>query len=188
MSIDRWTVRRSGYVRKDRWIALREDECVTAEGEVIAPYYVVEYPDWVHVVAFDQDNRLLLVRQYRHGSGEITLELPAGKIDAEDRDPVEAGARELAEETGCEARELRLLGAHYANPANQNNRIHTVLAEGVRQTSAPKDDPGERVDSVWVSLDEALRLARSGGMPTLFQVGSLLLALEQTGRLTRPSR
>lgn len=182
MNHAKWTVRRSSHVRRDRWISLREDECVTPEGVVVAPYYVVEYPDWVHVVALDDHDRLLLVRQYRHGTAEFTLELPAGRIDRADADALAAGARELAEETGCAARALRLLAVHAANPANQTNRIHTVLAEGVRQVQAPSDDPRERIEVVWLSLDQAVARALSGEMQTLFQVGSLLLALAATGR------
>ncbi len=183
MTDTKWTVRRSTYVRKDRWIALREDECVTQEGTVVAPYYVTEYPDWVHVVALDEHDHLLLVRQYRHGMGGVTLELPAGRIDPADADAVAAGARELIEETGCAAARLRLLGMHWANPANQSNRIHTVLAEGVRQVRAPDDDPRERIELLRVPLDRALAMAMSGEMPTLFQIGSLLLALVETGRM-----
>lgn len=92
MNHAKWTVRRSSHVCRDRWITLREDECVTPEGVVVAPYYVVEYPDWVHVVALDDHDRLLLVRQYRHGTAEFTLELPAGRIDRADADALAAGA------------------------------------------------------------------------------------------------
>jgi 8-oxo-dGDP phosphatase len=183
LSLQKWTVRRSSYVRNDRWIGLREDECVTAAGAVVAPYYVVEYPDWVQVAAFDDEDRVLLVRQYRHGSGEITLELPAGRIDPEDRDAAAAGARELFEETGCEATSITLLSVHWANPATQSNRIHTVLAEGVRQTGEPKHDPTEEVEAVWLPIDEAVGMAMRGELPHLAQVGSLLLALRQSGRL-----
>lgn len=177
MSEDGYRVLNSRHVLETPWIAVREDAFVTPEGVVHQPYYVVEYPDWVHVVAIDDDRRLLLVRQYRHGMGAETLELPAGKIDATDAGPEDAAARELLEETGCAARTFRLIGTHWANPANQNNRIFTVLAEGVHRVQAPQDDPHERVETVWRSLDEAMEVARE--MQALFQSGSLLLALAE---------
>jgi 8-oxo-dGDP phosphatase len=185
LSEQKWTVLKSSYVLKDGWIAVRADRCLTDEGVVVEPYYVVEYPDWVHVVALDDEDRLLLVRQYRHGMADFTLELPAGKIDPEDADAMTAGARELREETGYASDRMSLLSVHWANPANQNNRIHTVLAEGVRHVQAAHDDPHERVEVVWLPLDEAIAKVRSGEMPTLFQIGSLLLALLETGRLRR---
>lgn len=177
MSEDGYRVLGSRHVLETPWIAVREDAFVTPEGVVHQPYYVVEYPDWVHVVAVDDARRLLLARQYRHGMGAITLELPAGKIDADDAGPEAAAARELLEETGCAARSLRLIGTHWANPANQNNRIFTVLAEGVHPVRAPVDDPHERVETEWRPLDQAVEIAKA--MPALFQSGSLLLALAE---------
>jgi 8-oxo-dGTP pyrophosphatase MutT (NUDIX family) len=176
LSDDGYKVLRSRHVLETPWISVREDAFVTPEGVVHEPYYVVEYPDWVHVVAIDDARRLLLVRQYRHGMGGETLELPAGKIDATDAGPEAAAARELLEETGCAARRLRLIATHWANPANQNNRIFTVLAEGVTPIQAAADDPHERVETVWTPLDRAVETAKA--MPALFQSGSLLLALD----------
>jgi 8-oxo-dGTP pyrophosphatase MutT (NUDIX family) len=177
VSDDGYRVLSSRHVLKTPWIAVREDAFVTPDGTVHSPYYVAEYPDWVHVVAVDDAQRLLLVRQYRHGMGGVTLELPAGKIDDADASPLEAAARELLEETGCAARTLRLIGTHWANPANQNNRIFTVLAQGVRRVQAPVDDPHERVESEWRPLDQALATAQT--MSALFQAGSLLLAVNE---------
>jgi 8-oxo-dGTP pyrophosphatase MutT (NUDIX family) len=177
LSDDGYRTLSSRRVLETPWITVREDAFVSPEGVVHSPYYVAEYPDWVHVVAVDDARRLLFVRQYRHGSGAVTLELPAGKIDESDASPEAAAARELLEETGCAARSLRLIGTHWANPASQNNRIFTVLAEGVHQVQAPLDDPHERVETEWRPLDRALETARA--MPALFQAGSLLLALSE---------
>jgi hypothetical protein len=79
-----WHIVKSETLIKDRWIDLRADACVTSSGVDIAPYYVLAYPDWVHVVAITPDDQLVLVRQYRHGVGEILLELPAGAVEAAD--------------------------------------------------------------------------------------------------------
>ncbi len=95
-----WRIAGSRTIVKDRWTDLRADRCLTPAGTEIAPYYVLSYPDWVHVVAVTADDRMVLVRQYRHAVGETVLELPGGVIDASDRDPEAAARRELAEETG----------------------------------------------------------------------------------------
>ncbi|MGR4865511.1 NUDIX hydrolase [Caulobacter sp. LARHSG274] len=184
MALDgKWRVTASRYVHKDRWIAVRADDCVTEEGVSIAPYYVLEYPDWVHVVALDAAHNVLLIRQYRHGLGDFSLELPAGAMDAADADPLAAAARELLEETG-HAGDLSLVGRTAPNPAIQTNQIHTVVARNIVHVAAPADDPTERIELLWVPASEAIRLALDGEMVTAIQVASLLAGLVHAGVAT----
>jgi 8-oxo-dGTP pyrophosphatase MutT (NUDIX family) len=171
-----WRVTTSRYALQDRWISVRADDCVTPEGVVIAPFYVLDYPDWVQVVAFDKNDNVLLIRQYRHGLGGTSIELPAGMMDPDDRDPLAAAARELREETGC-AGALTLFGTLSPNPATHSNRIHTVVARDVVATEAPADDPTEQIESFWVPRAEALRMALAGEIVTAIQVASLLQVL-----------
>lgn len=179
----KWRVTASRYVHKDRWIALRADTCVTDDGVEVGPYYVLEYPDWVEVVALDADDNLLLVRQYRHGIGDFTLELPAGGMDAAETDPCAAAARELLEETGC-AGVMTWVGEARPNAGTHANRVHTVLARDVVQMAEPKDDPAERVERLWVTAAEALRMALAGELVVGMQVASLLRALAHAGLAT----
>ena len=172
----KWRVTASRIIHQDRWIRLRADDCVTDEGAVVAPFYVLDYPDWVHVVAFDAEDNVLLIRQYRHGLGGLSIELPAGAMDADDVDPLVAAARELLEETGC-AGTLSLYGTLSPNPSSHANRMHTVIARDVVRVAAPVDDPTERIEPFWVSRAEALRLALSGEMLAAIQVASLLQVL-----------
>ena len=82
-----WRTLSSTSVVRDRWIDVRADRCVTPSGVEISPYYVLRYPDWVHVVALTPERGLVLVRQYRHGAGQWFLELPAGGLDGRDASP-----------------------------------------------------------------------------------------------------
>lgn len=184
MALDgKWRVTASRHVLKDRWISVRADDCLTDENVTIAPFYVLEYPDWVHIVALDPDDNVLLVRQYRHGLGDLSLEIPAGGVGSRETDPLAAAARELLEETGC-AGTLSLVGVTTPNPATHTNRIHTVLARDVVQVAAPSNDPTERIEPLWTPVAEALRLALSGQMVASIQVASLLTALAQAGVVT----
>lgn len=97
------------------------------EGE----FYYINSRDWVVVVALPEEGGIVLVRQFRWGADALSWELPGGIID-EGEDPVEAGLRELHEETGYLAASGRLLGQCLPNPAILNNRCHLVLAEGCR--------------------------------------------------------
>lgn len=177
----------SRYVHKDRWLTVRADDCLTDDGVSIAPFYVLEYPDWVHVVALDAKGNVLLVRQYRHGLGDFSLELPAGAIDAADPDPLSAAARELLEETGC-AGAMTFAGLATPNPSTHANRVHTIVARDVSRVAPPADDPTERLELLWVPIDEAIRLALSGQMVAAIQVASLLTGLVHAGVATIASR
>jgi 8-oxo-dGTP pyrophosphatase MutT (NUDIX family) len=176
----KWRVTASRHIHKDRWISLRADDCVTDEGAVIAPYYVLEYPDWVEVVALDADNNVLLVKQYRHALGDISVELPAGGMDPGETDPVEAARRELLEEAGC-AGTLTLVGETRPNAGTHTNRTHIVLARDVVKVADPQDEPSERIESVWVSCAEAIRMALAGEITVGMQAASLLRGLAQAG-------
>jgi len=176
----KWRVTASRHIHKDRWISVRADDCVTDEGAVIAPYYVLEYPDWVEVVALDADNNVLLVRQYRHALGDISTELPAGGMDAGETDPVAAARRELLEEAGC-AGTLTLVGGTRPNAGTHTNRTHIILARDVVKVAEPQDEPSERIESVWVPLAEAIRMALAGEITVGMQAASLLRGLAAAG-------
>jgi len=91
------------------------------------PFYRIESPDWVNVVALTPDDALVMVRQFRHGSRVVTLEIPGGLVDPGESAP-EAAARELLEETGYRAGRLEDLGSLNPNPALFANRVHMQLA------------------------------------------------------------
>lgn len=178
-----WRVLSSEHLQRDGWISLRADRCVTDEGVEVVPYYVLEYPDWVHVVAVDQDRRVLLVEQYRHGAAAVTLELPAGRMDSSDASVEATACRELLEETGCAGQDFAVVNSSSPNPASHNNRVHTVLATGVEHREAPVDDPRERLRTTWVSRGEAFSLATQGVLPAM-QAASVFSAFQHLGWLT----
>ena len=104
------------------------------EGE----FYYLDSRDWVIVVARTRSGQIVMVRQFRWGSDELSWELPGGIID-KGEDPVEAGLRELAEETGYVAKTGRLIGGCQPNPAILNNHAHIVFAEDAELSEAGTD-------------------------------------------------
>lgn len=174
----KWRVRRSRHVFRDRWVSLRADDCVTPTGVEIAPFYVLEYPDWVHVVALDADHHVLLVQQYRHGFGGVTLELPGGMMDAQDGDPLTTAARELVEETGYTAASFRLLASLSPNPATHTNRLHVVLGQVAQLVQEPCLDAGENIVVVRIPAVEALQMALKGDMVHAPHIGLLAIGLK----------
>jgi len=178
-----WRVAGSRLIHADRWIRLRADHCITPEGAVLNPYYVLEYADWVHVVAVTDDDRLVVNHQYRHGAGCVHLELPGGVMDATDAGPVEAGLRELREETGFAARGFRHITSLSPNSATHTNRIHIVLAEGAYANGAQSLDAGEEIAVELLPLADLPVLIGSGAFLQAAHVASLMVGLQALGRM-----
>ncbi|HEX2556074.1 MAG TPA: NUDIX hydrolase [Microvirga sp.] len=178
-----WTVRASRPVHRDRWIHVRADDCVTARGVEVSPYYVLEYGNWVQIVALDAEDHILLIRQYRHGLGRVALELPAGAMDPGESDPLAAAARELREETGYVAENLRLVGAVSPNPATHTNLSYTVLALGARRLHEPQPEPAEDIVVERVPYRTAVEAAVAGRIDSAIHVAALLVGLSAAGRL-----
>lgn len=139
-----WQVVTSRVVISDQWVHLRADDCRTADGRTVAPYYVLEYGDWVSVLALDADGQAVVVEEYRHGAGIIALGIVGGGIDAQE-DPRDAATRELREETGYAADEMVDLGVTWANFGNQTNRVHHFLARGCVRVAEQSLDATETI-------------------------------------------
>jgi 8-oxo-dGTP pyrophosphatase MutT (NUDIX family) len=118
---------------------------------------VLRAPDWVNVIALDEEERVLLVRQWRFGIGAPTLEIPGGMIDDGESDR-QAAERELYEETGHRARTWRRLGEVLPNPAFLANRCATRVATGLERLGEPPGDGEEEL------VVERAALADIGGL------------------------
>lgn len=121
----------------------------------------LDAPDWAHVAAITSDRRVVMIEQYRHGTGEVTLELPGGCID-EGESPAEACARELLEETGYSGEPVEIIGRVSSNPALMNNHTHTGLVLNARPASGQNLDATEEIGVRVVPLDEVPSLIRAG--------------------------
>lgn len=179
-----WRTLNSVTLRKDRWIDLRADHCVTPGGVELNPYYVLAYPDWVHVVALTDDDHVVLVRQYRHAVGKILVELPGGAVDAPDASVEQAARRELEEETGFTAARWQKVTSFYPNPATHTNQLHILLATGVTRRSSQRLDAGEEgLEVVTFPTKDVLAGLGTGLIGHAMHVSGLLLGLALAGRI-----
>lgn len=157
-----WTLVAEGDSRRHRIFRIREDRYRLEDGPTRA-FVVIDSPDWVNVVPVTDDGDVVLIRQFRHGIREVTLEIPGGMIDAGE-EPAAAALRELAEETGYVSDRAELLGTVWPNPAIQNNSCHCFLARGCVPRGAPRPDPFERIELVVRPLADVPGLVRSGAI------------------------
>ncbi|HWH24263.1 MAG TPA: NUDIX hydrolase [Candidatus Limnocylindria bacterium] len=185
---------REALVRRDEihrgaYLVFRRDVVADADGGEHVREVVV-HPGGVCVLALLPDERLLFVRQYRHAVGEVLLEIPAGTLDrgadGEREDPAAAAARELAEETGYRAGRWRELGSFFTAPGFATEEMFIYLAwqlEPVEDYAGPA--PDERLELATLSLDDALALAKSGGVRDAKTIVGLYLAdeLRRAGEL-----
>ena len=136
-------------------------------------FAIISAPDWVNVVALTPAHELVLVRQFRYGTEDFSLEIPGGMIEPGE-DPLAAGLRELQEETGFTGGPARLLGCVRPNPAMQNNRCHFVLAEGVVRSAPLAWDENEEMEILVRPVEEVYALAYSGGITHALVLDALL--------------
>ncbi|CAN5461032.1 NUDIX hydrolase [soil metagenome] len=147
-----------------------------------ANFFTLNCDPWVNVIAVDDRGSVLMIEQFRHGVGGLTLEVPGGCIDPTDADPLAGAVRELREETGCISESWSSLGKNHPNPAIQDNVCYTFLAESVKQVEEPSFDHtgNERISSRYVPLNQVTELIRSGAIShALVIVAFHFLAIER---------
>jgi ADP-ribose pyrophosphatase len=150
---------------------LRVDQVELPNGRT-ARREVVEYPGAVTVVPLTGEGEVLLVRQYRYAVGEELLELPAGKLEPGE-DPRDAALRELVEETGFSAREVRLVLSFYTTPGFSTEKMYLYLATGLSGGS-PDPDPDEFISVVRVKLSRAREMIQEGLIRDAKSIAGLL--------------
>ena len=183
MPIFDWTIEKSEYLIKDKWITVRADTCKMPGGHIVTPYYVLEYPAWVNVVAVTEDENVVFVRQYRHGLQKTVLELPCGCVDPQDPSPLDAVRRELLEETGYAGEQFIETGKISPNPATHTNFTHCFLAISVKQVQRPDLDETEQLETVLVPLKDVMTLLEHGELYQTLHISSIFLAFQELGKI-----
>jgi 8-oxo-dGTP pyrophosphatase MutT (NUDIX family) len=151
-------------------------------GKVIPEFYVNEYPDWVNIFGLTEEGKVLMVQQYRHGIGEVGIELPGG-VTEEGETPQQAVKREALEETGYEFEEVIYLGKISANPSTTNNFLHMFVAKGGKKIADQKLDDTEDVKVLHLTIDEVKNLVKEHKMMQSLHVNNILYALHHLGHL-----
>ncbi len=157
--VETWETLRSDEIADCRVFKVRED--TSRNGDKTSTFFVIENPDWVNVIALTKDREVVLIEQFRHGIGEVILEIPGGMVD-DGEEAERAARRELLEETGFSAREFVFLGKSRPNPAIQNNWLYHYAAVDAEQTAEIEFDEHESCVTRLYPLTEIPNLIKSG--------------------------
>ena len=149
---------KANYIFKGRILSLRCDDAELPDGKPCVREFV-EHGGGACVL-YVKDGKVLLVRQYRYAYGESIYEVPAGKLDKEEA-PIKAAARELEEEAGLVAEELKLLYVMYPSPGYTNEKIYIYQAISAHQAEAHPDE-GEYLDAEYVPLEKVREMLANG--------------------------
>jgi ADP-ribose pyrophosphatase len=162
-------------------LALRKDR-VRMPGGMVVPREVVEHHGAVAVLALDDEDRIVMVRQYRHPLGRRLLELPAGLLDALDEDPLDAAKRELAEETGLAAREWSVLVDVVLSPGYTDEALRVYFARGISETEQPEPEHEEAdLEVVRMPVADAVAAVFAGEIDNATAVAGVLALSAATG-------
>lgn len=156
----RWETVSSEYLFSRPWLTVRHDQVRLPDGRINPEFYVLEYPDWVNVIAITEDGRFVMERQFRQGLGKTCFEIPAGVMEKGET-ALEAARRELREETGYGEGTWEEIMTVSGNCSTTSNLTHCFVAKGVKKISGQHLDSTEDLCVYLLTLDQVRELLRS---------------------------
>lgn len=178
-----WKTLSREYLFREPWLTVRRQRMELPDGRIVPNYYVLEYPDWINVIARTVDGRFVLVSQFRPGLERTDYELVAGVADPEDASMEAAARRELEEETGYGGGTWRKLMTLSANPGSHNNLTHCFVAEGVAPVTARHLDATEELDVHLLTVEEVRELLLGNALVQSLHVAPLWRYFAEEGLL-----
>jgi 8-oxo-dGTP pyrophosphatase MutT (NUDIX family) len=142
-----------------------ERDCRNSEDDRKFKFYVMKSRDWCNIIPITEDGKVVMVKQYRIGVSDHTLEVPGGVIDPEDQSIQAAAIRELQEETGYQTlpgAKCESLGWAHPNPAILDNRCYSLIVGPVKRTNSQSLDPGEMIEVVEIPISEIPAMILNG--------------------------
>jgi len=125
-------------------------------------FYILDATDWINIIPLTRDRQVVMVRQFRHGIADFTIEIPGGMVDADDASPMHAARREMIEETGYDSEAIIALGKVHPNPAIEGNICHSFLARNVTLGRKPRETGAEETHVELVPLADIKPMIASG--------------------------
>lgn len=156
-----WRVSTPEILLKTPVVNILTSNLVNSRTDTEKKFYRFDFPSWVNIVARTEHHELILIEQYRFGTGKTELEIPGGAVEHEEP-PLDAGLRELLEETGYAGENGKIIGAVCPNPALQNNLCYTVFVDNVKKVSEPQQDDMEDIRTLLLPEKEVFSRVKKG--------------------------
>jgi 8-oxo-dGTP pyrophosphatase MutT (NUDIX family) len=169
-----WKIISQETLVRSRFLRVDKEVCELPDGKRIPDFYTLWQPDWVLIFAKTGEGKWLMTRQYRHGSGKVSLEFPAGILNAGET-PLEAAVRELREECGYGGGAWTFFREFPVNPDRHRGRYFVVIAENVERVGSVSFDETEWIETEFFSAEEILESLRSGELNHPLQIAPFLL-------------
>ncbi len=158
----KWKVFQSEYLHKEPWLTVRKERLELPNGNIAPEYYVLEYPNWVNIIAITKEKQFIIVKQYRHGIQETCLELCAGVCEKEDESPLASAKRELLEETGYGNGTWTEFMRVAPNASANNNYSYCFIAENVEKICGQALEDSEDITVHFLSFAEMKTALENG--------------------------
>ena len=149
-----WEILKRERVADYKIFALDKKQVRSPRTGDIREVQTLQFSDWVLILAVTPQQEVVMVRQYRHGTEQVHLELPGGLVHPDDASPELSAQRELLEETGFKVSNIRLIGECYPQPAILNNRCIFYLAENAVKAQKQNLDAGEDIEIMTIPLNQ----------------------------------
>ena len=161
---------------KKPWFEVFREEIQLPDGKVIPEYYEIEMPHYCAVFAVTVDQKIIVLRCYRHAIGEVTLTMPGGMIE-KGESPLEGIRREFLEETGFVAKEWKPLGTFVGNSTRGCGTYHFFFATGAYPVQEPNSGDLEELELLLWSKKEVEQALNTGRAQSIGVLSMLLLGL-----------
>lgn len=159
--IKKWKIIKEKDISPTPWFPLFKHKVRLPSGKIINDYYLSKLGDVVMIVPFTKNNEIVFVKQYKHGAGEIIIELPAGRIKKGNKPETEARI-ELEEETGGLSKSWESLGRIVLEPSKDTLRVHGFIAKNVQLREKQKLDETEDIEVVLIPASKVDKKIKSG--------------------------
>ena len=161
---------------KKPWFEVFKEKIQLPDGKVVSEYYEIEMPHYCAVFAVTVDQKIIVLRCYRHAIGEVTLTMPGGMIE-KGESPLEGIRREFLEETGFVAKEWKPLGTFVGNSTRGCGTYHFFFATGAYPVQEPNSGDLEELELLLWSKKEVEQALNTGRAQSIGVLSMLLLGL-----------
>jgi 8-oxo-dGTP pyrophosphatase MutT (NUDIX family) len=174
-NLKKWKIKKKNLILNTKIFDIFNLDCFLPSKNIDHGFYSININDWINIFALTKDNKVILVKQHRLGKDMVTIEVPAGAID-ENEKPEDAARRELAEETGYTTENLIQLKKISVNPAIQTNNCYFFLALDCKKTQKENFDLGEEIEVVLKDKSEVFNSVNTDLIDNSLAFLSILLA------------